>query len=475
MILLSIVAFVPAIMYIEPTNILTIDDVAEEIRATELPKIYFDGEISDLKNKKEERKISVKYESFNKTIEAFAKIKLQGTSSLNYEKKNYTITFYKDVDFDNKFEIDFGWGKQSKYCLKANWIDKTHARNIVTARIASTVQNKYGLFNNTPHNGTVDGTPIEVYLNNDFLGLYTLNIPKDEWMFSMDKDNENHIVLSGNDRSDGNLFTGEASFDDWEVEVGEENDETLKKLSRLSDFVRNSSDDEFKNNFGEYFNLDSVLNYFILMEFAELEDNLCKNMLLVTYDGKIWYTSLYDLDSSWGGVWNGKSLANYSVRTTHGGSYLWERVEKNFPNELADRYFELRKEILTYDNVMNEFNKFNNSIPIKSFQKEQARWENIPGYDLEQIEEFLEARIPMIDEFFSNLYTYEKNITVVYKKNSNGTVTAKLKNIRNDIILYNGDTYTFKENGIHVFYFSDYLGDNDFIIAEVNGIKSGFY
>ena len=37
-------------------------------------------------------------------------------------------------------------------------------------------------------------------------------------------------------------------------------------------------------------------------------------------------------------------------------------------------------------------------IPEESFKKEEARWTLIPGYSYTQIEEFLDTRIPLIDE-----------------------------------------------------------------------------
>lgn len=55
--------------------------------------------------------------------------KWQGNSSLMWEKKNYTIKF------DQAFEAQDGWGEQKKYCLKANFIDHSHARNIVSAKL----------------------------------------------------------------------------------------------------------------------------------------------------------------------------------------------------------------------------------------------------------------------------------------------------------------------------------------------------
>lgn len=161
-----------------------------------IPKVYFEGDISNMYSKEDERKISLKYVSNDINFESYALIKIQGTSSIGYEKKNYTIKLYEDENYDNKNKVDVGWGKQNKYCLKANWIDKTHARNIVTAKLASEVQKKYNLLEDTPHNGTIDGYPIEIYINGEFLGLYTWNIPKDAWLFNMDEENENHIVFA---------------------------------------------------------------------------------------------------------------------------------------------------------------------------------------------------------------------------------------------------------------------------------------
>ena len=142
-----------------------------------IPKVYFEGDINGMHNKSDERKIKLKYESNDINFESYASIKIQGSSSLRYEKKNYTIKLYEDEFLENKKTIDFGWGKQSKYCLKANWIDKTHARNVVTAKLVGEVQKKYSVFENTPNNGAIDGFPVEIYINDDFLGVYTWNIP----------------------------------------------------------------------------------------------------------------------------------------------------------------------------------------------------------------------------------------------------------------------------------------------------------
>ncbi len=377
------------------------------------PKLYFTGDMSqitreDQKSKQIECDIDVQYRSKEQIVNRSAKIKIQGTSSTQWRKKNYTITLYEDGNFDQKQGIDVGWGEQSKYCLKANWIDKTHSRNVVTAKLVGEVQKKYNLFPTAPNGGAVDGFPVEVYINGEFHGLYTMNIPKDEWQFDMDSDNPNHIVICGENWNDPVLFKDDPNLTDWSVEVGPENDETLAKIKRLSDFIRFSSDEEFKANIHQYLNLDATLNYYVMMDYAYMMDNRGKNMLLATYDGQVWYPSLYDLDTTWGTNWRGDGLYSYqyglgsSIQT----SFLWERIEDLYSRELAQRYFELRDNILEPDYVMNKFYEFYNLIPQEALDREVEKWtrpnDPIPGYDLSQIQTFLDTLIPRLDVKYSN-------------------------------------------------------------------------
>jgi hypothetical protein len=91
------------------------------------------------------------------------------------------------------------------------------------------------------------------------------------------------------------------------------------------------------------------------------------------------------------------SLYDYYNSYDYLASTLWQRVSEVFKGEIANRYFELRKNILTKEHVMNLFYDFENMIPRESFKKEEARWTLIPGYSYTQIEKFLDIRIPLID------------------------------------------------------------------------------
>ncbi len=388
-------------------------DLCGDYSTSYCPKLYLTGDMSEITLESQRNKdivcnIDVEYRSKEQVANRTAKIKIQGSSSTAWRKKNYTITFYEDNTYEDKLGIDVGWGTQSKYCLKANWIDKTHSRNVVTAKLAGEIQSKYGLFTSAPNAGAVDGFPVEVYINGEFHGLYTMNIPKDEWQFDMDKKNPNHIVIGGDNWADSVLFKEiPTDFSGWEVEVGPEDDATLQKVQRLVDFVLNSSDEDFKAKFGEYLNLDSTLNYYIMMNYAWMPDNTGKNMLLATYDGNVWYPSLYDLDTTWGVHWTGGYEYNYSSGVVNGSnSVLWKRFEEHFKPQIAARYFELRSNVLDPEYVMNKFYEFYDTIPQEILVRETEKWtrpdDPIPGYDLTQIQNYLDTVIPRLDARFSS-------------------------------------------------------------------------
>lgn len=391
----------------------SLQSVSKKDEAQKLMHLYLYGDMSEMSDKKDVRSITATFTRDKKEHTYYATIKLQGTSSMNYDKKNYTIKFFDDPAHETKSAVDMGWGAENEYCLKANWIDKTHSRNIVTAKLAAEVQKKYGIMEQAPCNGLIDGFPVEVYLNDEFLGIYTWNIPKSAWQFGMDENDPNHIVMCGESWEPAGLFYDLPDSDSWSVEAGPEDEETMAKFARLADFIINASDDEFKEHFDEYLNLDAVLNYHILVEFACLPDNCGKNMLVATYDGAVWYPSLYDLDTSWGTHFTGSKLWDYENELVcfakeNLGRFpqnnLGRRMEMLFAQELHDRYFELREEILTKDHVMDLFHAFGEPISEELMNREKERWGGyIPGYDISQIEAYLDSVIERLDQKYENL------------------------------------------------------------------------
>ncbi len=70
---------------------------------------------------------------------------------MKYPKKNFTIKLFKDSERNQKKKVAFkNWGEQNKFCLKANWIDISHARNVVSARLWGDVVKSRNNYNELP-------------------------------------------------------------------------------------------------------------------------------------------------------------------------------------------------------------------------------------------------------------------------------------------------------------------------------------
>ena len=221
----------------------------------------------------------------------------------------------------------------------------------------------------------------------------------------MDKNNPNHIVMVGEKTSASTLFK-EVDISDWNNQLDDNSEETQNKFLRLMDFVINSTDEEFKENFEQYLNLDSVLNYYVLCHTFNISDNRAKNLVFATYDGKVWYPTLYDLDTTFGAHYNGLALYPIDNEVTTHYNTLFERFRKLYSKEIYERYLELRKTIFTEENIIKEIDSFYSKFDPISFKKEQERWKNIPGYDINQMKDYMHNRLPHIDKFMQINYPY---------------------------------------------------------------------
>ena len=79
-----------------------------------IPKVYFTGDMSGMVTKKDEKIIQIEYKSDELEFTSYANIKLQGTSSLAFEKKNYDGIYM--IEVNNKDSI-----KKSLEFLKTNF------------------------------------------------------------------------------------------------------------------------------------------------------------------------------------------------------------------------------------------------------------------------------------------------------------------------------------------------------------------
>ena len=357
---------------------------------TDIPTIYF-GKVLPTSKDQGNLKGDVHLRSKDYNIDCYGTLKVQGNSSTAYNKKNFTITFYEDAECTTKKKINFGWGAQSKYVLKANWIDITHSRNIIGARLWGDVvksRDDYEsipeLLKTSPNHGAVDGFPVKFYGNNVYWGRYTMNIPKDAWMTNMDKTNPQHLILCGENYNEA-LFRAPARWDetDWTDELHDEvPTELLARFNELVSFVMNSSDDDFKAGIGNYVDLRSVFDYYVFGLLICNLDGFGKNHIWLSYDGNKFIASAYDMDSTFGLYWDGSQMlsATYARSSYEDmvsgrlGNLLYIRIVDNFLTELQATYNRLvdNNGPMSYVSVLNRFEDFINIAPQSLVQEDYA-------------------------------------------------------------------------------------------------------
>lgn len=380
-------------------------------------------------------------------IFAYIKIKCQGSSSMSYPKKNFTVTLYQDAERTIPLYITIpGWKHPSnKFVLKANYIDHLHARNIVTARLWSEVvasRPDYDTlpeeFRNSPNNGAVNGFPIIVYTNGNYQGVYTWNIGKDAWLWGMNEDNPNHVLMCGEINTDGTFAETPCNFRAlwsgvdgtyWSVEVGTNSDAVKNALNALITCVKDTTDEEFAAQIGEYLDVQSAIDYYLFTCANCGIDSLAKNLLLGTYDLKKWILGQYDLDSTWGLWWDGSKFIDATTVCPDGYqeafSLLFERISAVFKHELVARGLELGKTVLSYANIVSQFERFACEIGAEAYADDLVNYPNIPSAEnnnIWQIRNFVRRRLAYFNAWLED--STESDYDAPYPL-KNGVYTAE--------------------------------------------------
>lgn len=379
----------------------------------DIPKVYFTGDTAGM-SKTNTVDLRFEYRSKTATYSGTANVKWQGSSSLSYPEKNYTIKLYKDSAKTEKMKLDVkGWGQQNKFCLKANYVDTLHLRNIVGARIAYDMIKSRSDFDSLPTElkeaprcGVIDGFPIKVFINGTLQGIYTWNIPKDKWQMNMDEDNPNHallmaeknnngsanpnaLVLACEFRANATIFadTSEAQYPpyDWVVEApGDDVSSDIRKsFNTLINCIKDTDDETFKTTIGKHLDLTSAFDYYSFAYLMCHYDGLGKNLGMSTYDGIKWFCVLYDMDSIFGAKIDGSGFLATTRKCPEEyqetNSLLWERIEKCFGAELYARYTELRNGALSLANIITHAERFYDTIPSEYYAEDRDIWTEKPS------------------------------------------------------------------------------------------------
>lgn len=346
-------------------------------------------------------------------------LRIQGTSSTTYPRKNYRIYFSRSTKYGTKlyvngvevadFKYSFKPGARpiDIFCLKADFSDSSSTHNTGAVRIVNDIWKRCGWL--TPpqmaYKGNydvrigVDGFPIDLFYDNNgtgenvYLGKYNFNNEKsgsgiiygfegiegfnDE--ATLNGERNKCICLEFLNNSEALCLFGTSNMDSFDdaLEFRFKADDTWATaheddkaaVKRLWEWIQSCKGNpmKFLNEYQDYFGNDSPFAWYLITDYLMAVDNRAKNMMLATWDGLHWYFLPYDMDTIFGE--RNDSVLKYDYTITWEtmdesiGSYafaghdsvLWELV-RGCPDKLREVADKLRS-TMSLEYVLKVFNE----------------------------------------------------------------------------------------------------------------------
>ena len=227
-------------------------------------------------------------------------------------------------------------------------------------------------------------------------------------------------------------------------------------LKALIDWVDNSTDEQFVSEFEEHFHKDYTLRYFLLVMVLGMVDNLGKNMMLDSYDGKIWMPRFYDCDTICSYDNSGAIKFDVDIEMAQGywntsSSRLWTRVRDLFHDELVVKYNDMRQNGMSYESFMNVFyNEQIAKIPQKYYNMD-ADVKYLPyadeylgkahGDGYEHLKRWLKNRLIFTDSLYDYAPSYTNDM-ITFRANTTEEMSITIETytpVYQHVSWYNGN------------------------------------
>ena len=397
----------------------------------QLPTIYLKGEFG---YDYQEGEITI-VES-NNSIKYKANIKWHGgsTNTSDKHKRNYKIKLSEDASL-------LGLRSDNNWILDAGQADVFRLRNRIATELWNDMAHKPYYYDQEPNVLTgVRGKVVEVYLNDEYRGIYCLTEVMDRKELKLKKfDKKTGQIHGGLWKSEswGNSLmydvipydNSKETWGSFEVKYPDLDDLETTDYSTLSDaitFVATSSDEDFSNYVHEYFDMPVIIDYYIFLHVLNAFDNTGKNIFWAVYDKEIdkkITLAIWDLDGTVGQKWI--ENATSPELEVENNLNLYVRLKKlnvdSFNEKVRERYYELRESILSTENLVNRYEYYYNLITdCGAVEREEEKWSgdsDIDGRTLNFKLEFNDIKnwiIGHMDFLDNTIFSVNTNIQNTY-------------------------------------------------------------
>ncbi len=372
---------------------------------TNLPIIQIISDTKIYDEPKSITRIQINSSEKNHHFTSFAGIELRGRYSRDYEKKSMGFALWEGMDRSLEYSSELlGLKKNSDWILGAAFIDPSRIRNLVSFEIWN------GLNNLGNYHLGIQSRLVEVFLNNSFQGIYVFSELLNEQLLGVDN---NAVLYKGIEWANGatkfESFNPEISINQfwngWEQKIPDRKDRiNWSPLNNLYELVVNGSDEDFASNIANHFNIENLIDYYLFLNLTLAIDNTGKNSFLFAEndDTPLQYIP-WDLDGSWGILYDGTKIDYKAILTNNLFDRLYEVNVENYREKVKNRWLNLREINFKKKNIAGVFDKYFKLMKASDIiQKENLIWDINLNIEKEQmyINDWTANRLEFLDNYF---------------------------------------------------------------------------
>ncbi|AZQ44577.1 CotH kinase family protein [Nonlabens ponticola] len=357
------------------------------------------------------------YADSTQQFTSYIGIELRGRSSRIYSKKTYDLEFWEDVAGDDTRDVALdGLREDDDYILDAIYNEPLRLRSHISHQLWLDLHQPYYLDQEPEAKSGADVRFVEVFLNNQYQGVFNLSEQIDRKQLKLKKFKKSKQVIrgelfQGDNWGDATVLYKATDYDndkrDWNGFILKYPQDTTdwSNLHQMVSTATAKNQELFEDNIWQQFNYDNFIDYFIFVNVVRATDNTGKNIYVARYDNDQPYFYVpWDLDGVFGTQYYGKvDNITDDVLGNSLQNRLMRESSSKFKKDLETRWKELRKNLLSTPNLIKLFeDKYNYLNDHKIYERESMVQEEFDSHQLqlEYIKSWTNRRMDYLDTVF---------------------------------------------------------------------------
>lgn len=423
--------------------------------------------------------LQLPYEAYTEEINIKAKWRGGSTNVEGKHKRNYKIKTLNAKGKSKDYSF-LGMREDNNWILDAGQVDMFRLRNRIATELWNDFATKPYYSEQEPKAQTgVNGKVIEVFLNNEYRGIYCLTEAMDRKELKLkkydDEKKEFHGMLWKTNGYDYATFWDipenyDNNSETWNVfetkypDIEDVCPTDYQPLWDAVNIVASSDDATFKSEVADYFDIPVLADYYIFLQIINGIDNIGKNMYWAIYDqaeNKRLTPAIWDLDATVGQNYTDNPLHPDNTKPDNqlaiNAFNIFHRLIQgdvdNFKEKVSTRYKMLRQAQFSQEELLNRYQKYFELIKnCGATNREENKWSydsDIAGNKLDfekeyiYISNWIKQRLVVIDQHFSQLTSNIKEVTNerILDENTYNLLGQKVNPTSKGIYIKNGKKY----------------------------------